>query len=519
MLDKPQLSVQIKGGQQAKDALQALSDALSAMVIVASGAASGVPPFPLDLTRVAQTELGKNLQNELKASWRAHKQAPAARLAASPAELAVDLARNQVTIAGWRARLEASLLAQVECVPSEHHWHAPAFNMRRAANLEPRPNTRDLARAACDRSRLWSINPFLSDAALTCLHSHILLWLELYVAEDKLAPMLAHTSTGNQRELEPEAVQAGRPWEVAEHPHWLIFEVEQRLQIRREQHGMARFLLDQPWTLSQLNMGEGKTRVILPMLLLELARPGADRLIRLNFLSQLLCEAYDFLHRSLTASLLVRRLVRLPFHRDVRLSALCARRMASVLARCRDAGGSVVMAPEHRLSLRLKADEARLARDTALLTEMAALDGSRRPGDLTGGLQYYDVIDESDALLSHRYQLIYAVGCASALPSGHTRWVVAQALLKAVGRRDGTVHELLALADVSRRVSRLQQNGAGSLEDIRLLPGRALETRTPLLLRALAADVMDHCPYHLRRPRAYPAIRHRCQDEPQRLLD
>lgn len=138
---------------------------------------------------------------------------------------------------------------------------------------------------------------------------------------------------------------------------------------------MARFLLDHSWTLSQLNMGEGKTRVILPMLLLELAQPGGGRLVRRNFLSQLLCEAYDFLHRSLTASLFVRRLVRLPFHGDVRLSAQGARRMAGVLARCRDSGGSLVMAPEHRLSLRLKADEARLAGDDALLHELAALDG------------------------------------------------------------------------------------------------------------------------------------------------
>lgn len=498
MPDGAHLDVKISGGHQAEDALRALSHALSTMVVATGGAAGGAPKFPLDMTRVAQTELGRNLQSELEASWHAHQQVPIAQLAASPAELVDVLTRHQLTIAGVRAQLEASLLTQVDRVPSEHHWHAPGFNMRRAANLQPRATLRDLARAACDLSRLRVLNPFLSDAALTRVHAHILLWLRLCVVEDKLARMLAHASTGNRRELEREAMQACRPWSMTEHPHWLVFEVEQRMQIRREQHTMARFLLNQPWTLSQLNMGEGKTRVILPMLILELARPGGSRLVRLNFLSQLLCEAYDFLHRSLTASLFVRRLVRLPFHRDVRLSALGARRMAGVLARCRDAGGSLVMAPEHRLSLRLKADEARLAGDKALLAELAALDGSQHRGALAGGLQYLDVMDESDAILSHKYQLIYAVGGASALPSGRTRWVVVQALLKAVSHRDGPVYTLLAPSDVSRRVSQLQQRGAGSFDDIRFLPGRALDSRMPQLLRALAAHVLDHCPYHLR---------------------
>lgn len=76
--------------------------------------------------------------------------------------------------------------------------------------------------------------------------------------------------------------------------------------------------------------------------------------------------------------------------------------------------------------------------------------------------------------------------------------MVAQAILKANGRRAGPVYELLAPADVSRRVPQMHQHGAGSFDNIRLLPGRGLEVLMPKLLRALAADVIDHCPYHLR---------------------
>lgn len=66
-----------------------------------------------------------------------------------------------------------------------------------------------------------------------------------------------------------------RTWDASSHPLWLVFEVEGRLQIRPNQHALARTLLaggpDMRGPIAQLNMGEGKTRVILPMLVLELA--------------------------------------------------------------------------------------------------------------------------------------------------------------------------------------------------------------------------------------------------------
>ncbi|KAI9910800.1 hypothetical protein PsorP6_010697 [Peronosclerospora sorghi] len=55
-------------------------------------------------------------------------------------------------------------------------------------------------------------------------------------------------------------------------PYWLAFEVECRLQIRHEQFVIARHLIDRPGTVCQLNMGRGKTRVIVPMLFLHFTR-------------------------------------------------------------------------------------------------------------------------------------------------------------------------------------------------------------------------------------------------------
>ena len=73
--------------------------------------------------------------------------------------------------------------------------------------------------------------------------------------------------------------------------------------------------MNNPGAITQLNMGEGKTRVILPMLIL--AMNDAELLIRLHFLAPLLGEVYDYLHRHLTASLANRKLCLVPFQRDV----------------------------------------------------------------------------------------------------------------------------------------------------------------------------------------------------------
>jgi hypothetical protein len=83
---------------------------------------------------------------------------------------------------------------------------------------------------------------------------------------------------------------------------------------------------------SQLNMGEGKTRVILPMLALECA--NGQQLVRLNFLPTLLDEANGHLHRYLTASVLERKLFLMPFNRDVKLDVIQARTMKACLMYC-----------------------------------------------------------------------------------------------------------------------------------------------------------------------------------------
>lgn len=78
--------------------------------------------------------------------------------------------------------------------------------------------------------------------------------------------------------IHPQELLVTRTWDAAQHPQWLVFEAEGQIQIRPAQHRIAEHLISNPGAIVQLNMGEGKTRVILPMLALHWA--DGSRLVR-----------------------------------------------------------------------------------------------------------------------------------------------------------------------------------------------------------------------------------------------
>jgi hypothetical protein len=97
-------------------------------------------------------------------------------------------------------------------------------------------------------------------------------------------------------------------------------------------------------------MGEGKTRVILPMLALHWA--DGQQVVRLNFLPTLLDEASNHLQRYLTASVLRRKLFVMPFSRDVQLDEPGARAMLACTRYCQQVGATLsCLAPSQLSSL------------------------------------------------------------------------------------------------------------------------------------------------------------------------
>eukprot|EP00438_Fugacium_kawagutii_P034194 Skav233192 [mRNA] locus=scaffold24:332899:334305:- [translate_table: standard] len=225
-------------------------------------------------------------------------------------------------------------------------------------------------------------------------------------------------------------------------------------------------------------MGEGKTRVILPMLILHWAGKGDQRLLRITALTALINELFDFLHRHLCASVLRRKIFLLPFHRDVQLTEQDVKVMISSMEFCSQSGGVLLVAPEHRLSLQLKWHELRLQGEQALcdlLAEFFAFPSR-------------DCLDESDEVLRHKYQLIYAVGSPMPLPEGFERWNVATALLRVLQES----HHLRSLV-ASTAVT---ENGDCEVfKPLRLIPGEELDAIMPRLRVQLVEDLMEDPPY------------------------
>ncbi|CAE7206919.1 unnamed protein product [Symbiodinium necroappetens] len=274
-----------------------------------------------------------------------------------------------------------------------------------------------------------------------------------------------------------------RCWDVQEHPEWLVFEVEGGLQIRPVQYQVAKKLMDDPGSVVQLNMGEGKTRVILPMLILHWAGradAGEPRLLRITALTSLLHELYDFMHRHLCASVLLRRVFVMPFHRDVQLRPDDIKQMISCLDFCRQSGGVVLVAPEHRLSLQLKWHELRLEGKHEMCQLLARLSS----------IPVRDLLDESDEVLRHKYQLIYAVGSPIRLPQGPERWETATALLRVLQQSE-RVAQLL-----SGKALR-EPDGEQAFDRLRFIPGRDLDRVMPSIRLALLEDLMGSPPYEL----------------------
>jgi hypothetical protein len=256
-----------------------------------------------------------------------------------------------------------------------------------SANVLPQAQAMDIMTLA-NAEKGYGFNPLLADKCKRTIKRYSLVWMQLCVFEDKIARMLDLATKGHQshgkllRELSTKRI-----WSVEKHHLWLIFEVEQQLQIREEQYVTALTMLlntpcvdfsetasedDNPFgAVVQLNMGEGKTRVILPMLLLELTL-SRQKLIRLTFLPTLLDDAHHALHQSLTASVINKKLFTMPFHRGAfgnrsQLTGDLVNRadqgmqiVSKVLEHCRDEGGALLLAQQHLMSLRLKSFEFNL---------------------------------------------------------------------------------------------------------------------------------------------------------------
>ena len=210
-------------------------------------------------------------------------------------------------------------------------------------------------------------------------------------------------------------------WSPKDYPQWLILELEMDIMIRPVQVKVAKHMMSPPDntnTVTQLNMGEGKTAVIIPMLVAALA--NGVNLVRIVVLRPLFNMNYSSLVQKL-GGILNRRVYAFPCRRDMEFNTDNVLLVDNLYKECQEMKGVVITLPEHCMSFQLKGIE-KCREGSHLGLQLIRIQN---------WLELYsrDILDESDEILSVKYQLVYSVGKQAAVSAGNLRWEVSQAVL------------------------------------------------------------------------------------------
>ncbi|XP_055301272.1 uncharacterized protein LOC129567922 [Sitodiplosis mosellana] len=224
-------------------------------------------------------------------------------------------------------------------------------------------------------------------------------------------------------------------WSPYDYPEWLLFEIEQNVTIRRIQIEIAKRMIEPPEIASkqkhsvmQLNMGEGKTAVIVPILAARLA--DGTQACQIIVLKSLFARNLKSLRQYL-GGMLDRRMYVFPCRRDMPIESH-AHDIMDIYEECKREKGVILTLPEYRLSFQLKiyesiASQLKTGENRNFTIAKQLLDLHKWTNT-----NVRSILDESDAILNAKYQLIYTVGNQKQPDGDSHRWLVAQALLKRV---------------------------------------------------------------------------------------
>jgi hypothetical protein len=184
-------------------------------------------------------------------------------------------------------------------------------------------------------------------------------------------------------------------------------------------------------TVLQLNMGEGKSSVIVPLVAVALA--DSHKLVRIIVLEPLVGQMFHLLVERISG-LANRRVFYLPFSRDVKMGVQQIQHMRSLFEECARVQGVLVAQPKHILSFQLMVIDRMLSSGNNVAQELQEVQTWLASTSR-------DVLDESDELLHVRYQLIYTMDDQRPLDNGPDRWTITQNVFDLVRRHASQLHK------------------------------------------------------------------------------
>ncbi|KAG2366240.1 hypothetical protein BDR07DRAFT_1480293 [Suillus spraguei] len=211
------------------------------------------------------------------------------------------------------------------------------------------------------------------------------------------------------------------------YPDWLLIQIESHFLARPVQLKVAREMMSpssRENTSLQLNMGEGKSYVIVPLAAAALS--DGHKLVRVIVLKSLSAQMFQLLVERLSG-LAQRRIFYVPFSPTLSVNSSQVKMYRDLMQECMKTKGILVVQPDHILSFQLMAVDRQLlpqseAAEDILQTQLWLDDHTR------------DILDESDEILHVRYQLVYTIGLQKSLQGHPDRWTTTQQVLSLVAK-------------------------------------------------------------------------------------
>ncbi|KAH0834166.1 hypothetical protein J3R83DRAFT_11472 [Lanmaoa asiatica] len=295
----------------------------------------------------------------------------------------------------------------------------------------------------------------LSNDWKRCLIGFVLLALELRRARRLLQLHLDNLHEELREELQNEGCDG---WNPEAHPDWLLIQLQGNFLIRRVQADVAKEMITPRSgqnTAMQLNMGEGKSSVIVPIVVVDLA--DGDQLVRVIVPKALTTQMFHLLADRL-GGLVNRRIYFIPFSRSLEVNHQKMVALCDVMSECMKERGILVVQPEHILSLRLVSVEKQLpqAEDRQLANLLLQLQRWLHSHSR-------DILDESDEILHVRYQLVYTIGLQQHMEGFPERWTTTEQVLSLVNKHASSLREHFPLG------VEYERGPSGSFSHLRIL--------------------------------------------------
>ncbi|KAJ6191961.1 hypothetical protein J3E72DRAFT_399452 [Bipolaris maydis] len=221
-------------------------------------------------------------------------------------------------------------------------------------------------------------------------------------------------------------------WEPMEFPETLLLEAESGLLVREVQEEIAKQMRCPPNyanSVMQLNMGEGKSSVVVQIIAAFLAQGDLVVVAKPQ-----LRQMFQMLVSKL-GGLLNRRIYHMPFSRALKLSSSEADTLGEIYQECRANRGILLVQPEHILSFKLMGIECLLNGQPdvgrSLLRTQSFFDKHSR-----------DIVDESDENFSVKFELVYTMGTQMPIQLSPERWTIIHSILGLVARYAADVKKM-----------------------------------------------------------------------------